>query len=76
MKIKAITWQHRRDFTAIYECQFCGHIKSGSGYDDSYFHNSVIPDMKCEKCGKSTNFESYAEKPMVRTTRYPDWMEV
>lgn len=53
MKIKQIISQHRRDFTAIYECQHCGHEERGSGYDDAYFHTQVIPGMKCSKCGKT-----------------------
>ena len=51
MKIKKITSQHRRDFQAIYECEHCGETKESSGYDDSYFHQCVIPGMKCGKCG-------------------------
>ena len=50
--------QIRRDFQGKYECQNCRHImidKSLSSYDDDYFHNQVIPNKKCEKCGKSTN---------------------
>ena len=52
MKIKTILSQNRRDFHAIYECEHCGATKEGSGYDDDYFHRNVIPEMKCEKCGK------------------------
>ena len=52
MKIKEIVSQSRRDFTAVYECEHCGHTHKGSGYDDSYFHNHVIPGMKCSECGK------------------------
>ncbi len=52
MKIKTITDQHRRDFTAIYECEHCGHEKKGHGYDDANFHENVIPAMKCDKCGE------------------------
>ncbi|WP_368640611.1 hypothetical protein ABRZ04_05360 [Castellaniella ginsengisoli] len=55
MKIKSITSQHRRDFTAVYECQHCGHEQKGDGYDDAYFHEKVIPAMKCASCGKSGN---------------------
>ena len=51
MKIKSIISQHRRDFTAIYICESCNHEEKGSGYDDSYFHNEVIPKMKCKACG-------------------------
>lgn len=53
MKIDKITRQYRRDFRAIMKCEHCGHIeKDVSGYDDAYFHNNVIPDMKCKKCDK------------------------
>ena len=52
MKIKAILSQHRRDFSAEYECQHCGHIDIGTGYDDDNFHRNVIPNMSCAKCGK------------------------
>lgn len=59
MKIKRIVRQHRRDFTAIYECQHCSHTQEGQGYDDSYFHESVIPKMPCQECGK----DSYDQPP-------------
>ncbi len=55
MKIKHIRTQHRRDFTAVYECQHCGHEQRGEGYDDDYFHQKVIPAMKCDRCGKAGN---------------------
>lgn len=56
MKIKRKISQHRRDFWADYECEFCGHVdKHQSGYDDSFFHNNVIPKMKCTECGKASN---------------------
>ena len=75
MKIIKITSQHRRDFWADLECEGCGHIeKDVSGYDDSYFHNEVIPGMKCPKCGKNR-----AEMGIVgekTTTKYPEWMQV
>jgi len=51
MKIKKILSQHRRDFKAIYECEHCGSEQRDSGYDDAYFHGTVIPDMKCPNCG-------------------------
>lgn len=68
MKIKIIINQHRRDFTAIYECEHCGFTEKGSGYDDDNFHQNVIPKMKCEKCGK-TSPEDY--RPL--TTKYKAW---
>lgn len=55
MKIKKIVSQHRRDFTAIYECEHCGHEKEGSGYDDANFHENVIPTMECKSCGATAD---------------------
>ncbi len=75
MKIKEIKFQIRRDFTAVYECQFCGNTYEGSGYDDTHFHQNVVPDMKCKNCGKSSNSEPQ-ENPRPLTTKYPDHMEV
>lgn len=66
MKIKTITSQNRRDFTAIYECEHCGCEEKGNGYDDINFHRNVIPDMKCENCGK-TAANDY--RPLA--TKYP-----
>lgn len=57
MKIKKITSQIRRDFTAVYECEHCGHTSEGGGYDDEYFHNTVIPQMKCGQCDKTAGEE-------------------
>lgn len=58
MKIKEITWQSRRDFYAIYECEHCGETVRGSGYDDANFHQNVIPNMPCPSCSK-TSPETY-----------------
>ena len=52
MKINKIISQSRRDFTAEYECEHCGHTHKGSGYDDANFHQNVIPNMACPSCGK------------------------
>ena len=71
MKIKTIESQNRRDFHAVYECEHCGHTHRGSGYDDTYFHQNVIPQMKCESCGKTAG-DDY--RPLA--TKYPDGMSV
>ena len=56
MKIKKITNQIRRDFRADMECEHYGNIeKNFSGYDNSYFHSKVIPNIKCKKCGKKAS---------------------
>jgi DNA-directed RNA polymerase subunit RPC12/RpoP len=67
MKIKKITSQSRRDFYAIYECEHCGHEVEESGYDDAFFHQEVIPNKKCGKCGKKAS-DDY--RPLA--TKYPD----
>lgn len=74
MKIQKILDQHRRDFTAIYECEGCGATNEGSGYDDSYFHQSVIPEMKCRECGKTSAEVGADYRPL--TTKYPEGMQV
>jgi len=71
MKIKQIKSQHRRDFQAIYECESCGHKEDGYGYDDANFHNNVIPNMACKKCGEKAN-----NKYRPLTTKYPEGMQV
>lgn len=58
MRIKSKISQHRRDFTADYECEFCGHTVRGGGYDDAYYHQVVIPSMLCSECGKASGSQS------------------
>ena len=72
MKIERITNQNRRDFTAIMECEHCGHIEENiSGYDDNFFHQQVIPKMKCPKCNKTAKDDyrplstKYAEHEII-----------
>lgn len=66
MKIKEITGQFRRDFTAILICEHCeNEEKLTTGYDDANYHQNVIPDMKCKKCRKKAP-ENY--RPL--TTKY------
>ena len=72
MEIKRIISQNRRDFTADYECEHCNYINTDSyGYDDAYFHNTVIPAMKCPKCQK-TSGDNY----IPRTPKYPEGFQV
>jgi len=72
MKIETITYQHRRDFNAVLICEHCGAKQElKGGYDDSYFHNNVIPRIECKECGKIAS-DDY--KP--RDTKYPDGIQV
>lgn len=71
MRIKKMISQHRRDFTATMECEFCKQTdKNTSGYDDVYYHENVIPNMKCKGCGHSTISKCGEVKPQA--TKYPD----
>ena len=71
MKIQKIVSQNRRDFIAIYECEHCTHTIKSSGYDDSYFHVQVIPNMPCVKCGKKSPKDYKA-----LSTKYDDYTQV
>lgn len=53
MRIKHKISQYRRDFRAVYECEHCGHEREGNGYDDTNFHQNVIPKKVCDECGKT-----------------------
>ena len=75
MKIKKITYQHRRDFKAIYECEGCGAITSEEwGYDDRNFHDNVIPAKICKKCGESRN--SLGTQGEYTPTKYPEGYQI
>ena len=71
MRIKKITWRMRRDFTAIYECEHCKHTSQKSGYDDMHFHEKVIPNMICDKCGKKSADDYQALDP-----KYPEGLQI
>lgn len=74
MKLVEILSQHRRDFKGKYECQGCGHIKIDNGlysYDDDNYHDNVIPAMKCNECGKSTNDLGLPNDRVA--TKYQPW---
>lgn len=71
MKIQKIESQHRRDFTATYECEDCGATTRSYGYDDTNFHQTVIPNMKCRECGKrSVDLGDKAARPLA--PKYPE----
>ena len=71
MRIKKYLSQNRRDFFAIFECEHCGYEFERQGYDDNYFHETVIPKMKCPKCEKTAgnDYQPHA-------TKYPEGMQV
>ncbi len=71
MRIAEILSQSRRDFRAIYECEHCKANEIGSGYDNSNFHQNVIPEMICKNCNKKAD-ENY--RPL--STKYPDGYQI
>lgn len=71
MRIKEFTYQNRRDFKAIFECEHCGNKEEKWGYDDTNYHKKGIPNMECSKC-KQKAPSTY--RPL--TTKYPDGMHV
>jgi hypothetical protein len=59
MKIIKYTFQHANDFYAIIECEHCLSTQElKSGYHDGYYHNHVLPAIKCKTCGKDRNGHS------------------
>lgn len=47
--------------------------KNNSGYDDSNYYNNVVPDMKCCKCGGSSNSKQIHDA--VKTVVIPKYNE-
>lgn len=74
MKITKITYQSRRDFKAIFRCDNCGNEIEKWGYDDANFHNNVVPNIVCEKCGKTEKEIDPNYRPL--STKYPEGMQV
>lgn len=74
MKIKQITTQHRRDFQAIYQCEGCSAEKRSHGYDDTNFHQNVIPNMKCDACSKSAKDLGVDVRPLA--PKYPEHLQL
>jgi len=55
MRLIAKITQTRRDFNGRFECEHCGWVNETRGYDDLYYHQTVIPMMVCRECGKTGN---------------------
>ena len=72
MKLQKITNQNRRDFIANYVCEYCGYVEEDvRGYDDTHYHNNVIPNMTCTQCGKNAPNDALKSSP-----KYPDHIVV
>jgi hypothetical protein len=55
MKLLKTRDQHRRDCWIDVECEACKAVETNlSAYDDRNYWDNVLPNMKCNNCGKST----------------------
>lgn len=69
MKVTKRYNQYRRDLSIDMECENCGAADTyNRAYDDSNFWVNVVPDFKCNECGKSSN--DLGLKPADVHTRY------
>ena len=72
MKVTNKYNQYRRDCSCDLECESCGYKETDEyAYDDRNFWDNVIPNRKCESCGKSTN--DLGLEPAPVQTRYADY---
>ena len=75
MRVLRIYNQNRRDCHVDLECENCGKkVTDKDGYDDRNFWDNVIPDYKCDKCGRSTNSLGLRKEKIA--TRYPEGMQL
>ncbi len=71
MHIVSMISQHRRDFTANFECEHCLTTAEITGYDDWNYHQNVVPAIKCKHCGEISPPEY-----VPRVTMYPEDMNI
>ena len=75
MELKEKVSQYRRDTRIILSCQSCGHVTPEfTGYDDDNYYVNVIPNMKCEKCRKSSVDLGIKNKPVK--LKYEPWQVI
>lgn len=62
MKIKAISACYGRDLYGTLECEHCGSTqKLTGGYDDTHWHQNVLPAFHCQSCNKNSAGETPSE---------------
>jgi hypothetical protein len=68
---RTFNW-NRRDFSYEAECEGCGHKQTNKyGYDDANYYENVVPNEKCDKCGKS-RIDIGAENPSFELKHDPN----
>ncbi len=53
MRIAKVIARHNKQMNLRFECEYCGYVFIGTGYDCEYFHESVVPELACDSCGKT-----------------------
>lgn len=51
MKIQTIRDQLRNDLYGTLVCEHCGASQKFVGYNDHFWHRSVLPNVRCNACG-------------------------
>lgn len=75
MKVTKRYNQYRRDLHIDMECENCkATATDSSAYDDTNFWVNVVPNFKCEECGKSSS--DLGIEPEDTGTKYPDGMQI
>jgi len=74
--IKTFNW-NRRDFCAEMKCENCQHEQTESGmYDDVFYYENVVPQIKCINCGESTNSKPTDVLKTINIPRYPSHLNI
>lgn len=56
MIIKKYTFELHNDFSAILSCESCNSKQElKTGYKDAFYYTKVLPAIKCNKCGESSD---------------------
>ena len=70
MKIKKIISCLGNDYSAVMVCEHCGHeCIDEHGYNDSFYHNKIIPNMICLNCHKNRAGDIVTENKKKNNTK-------
>jgi len=62
MHIRDVVSRDGKDFCAVYECEHCDHTFVDLGSDDEIFLRTIVPSIKCPKCGKKADGEEGSDE--------------
>lgn len=67
MRIISLKGSMGRDLYGTLQCEHCDATdKLSGGYDDSHWHNRVLPAFHCRACGKNRAGELRSEEVTTR----------